>query len=266
MAASQRRGRVLGSRGSRDAVRGGEGRWKRTGSGLAEGTRGHPTRRMPQPRPHLRGGPAPAEPLAARAARQASPRGPPPAPSGVSLRGAPSSATQPGSRRRPRCAARPPALPLPARGRPARLWADHAPPAPAAGPAALPAGGRPRLRPPPRGECPPGHPESWQLGVEWGRRETGCGCARRGEGRQGWTRGEWSRAHLVPHRTARSPLRAPSRTPAEGGGCERAPRSPSVLWLRVRVEWGAQLGPGPMAMGGLVDGGWKGGCVCALPL
>lgn len=279
MAASQRRGRVLGSRDSRDAVRGGEGRWKRTDPGLAEGTRGHPTRRVPQPRPHLRGGHAPAEPLAAGAARQASPRVPPPAPSSVSLRGAlapaplsPVPAVDRGA---------PPARPLPARGRPARLWADHAPPAPAAGPAALPAGGRPRLRPPPRGECPPDHPESWQLGVEWGRRETGCGCARRGEGSQGsehgvsppgsasdraWARGEWSRAHRVPHRTARSPLRAPSGTPAEGGGWERAPHSPSVLGLRVRVEWGAQLGPWPIAMGGLVDGGWKGGCVCAVPM
>lgn len=51
------------------------------------------------------------------------------------------------------------------------LRADHAPAEPAAGPPALPAGRRPCLRPPPRGKCPPGHPESRRLGVEWGRRE-----------------------------------------------------------------------------------------------
>lgn len=218
--------------------------------GTDGGSPGTPQRRHPRPRPHLRCGHAPADPLAAAAARQASPRVPPPSPERrLSARGGRASATQPGSRRRPRSTARP----LPARGRRARLSADHAPAAPAAGPPAVPAGGRPRLRPPPRGECPPGPPEAWQLGAGWGRRrrETRCWCGRRCAGREGtglgvspppgaasdrvWTGGTWSRAPLVPRR-AHSPqpalLRAASGAPAGGSGCQRAPHPPSVLWPR----------------------------------
>lgn len=49
-----------------------------------------------------------------------------------------------------------------------RLGTDHAPYMPAARPLVLLADRRPSLRPRPRGECPPGSPESRELGVEKG--------------------------------------------------------------------------------------------------
>lgn len=72
----------------------------------------------PSPALHLSGGPASAEPLARAAARQTSPRGPPPAPSSASSRrGHRDRATQPGSLpSTARCAAR---TPIPGAGPPA---------------------------------------------------------------------------------------------------------------------------------------------------
>lgn len=79
------------------------------------------------------------------------------------------------------------------------LGADYALTESAAGPLALRVGRRPRLRPWPHGECPPGHPASRQLEVVWGRREPGRLCARLCEGSKG--RGApclASRLHLRP--------------------------------------------------------------------
>lgn len=79
--------------------------------GSAEGEQGLPTGgRAPSPAPHLSGGPASADPLARPAARQTSPRGPPPAPSYAFSRwGHLDRATLPGSlRSTARCAACPP--------------------------------------------------------------------------------------------------------------------------------------------------------------
>lgn len=139
--------------------------------GLAAGAQGLPARwSAPGPAPHLRGRPTSAKPLAGPAARQTSPRSPPPPQRRLLALGLPrqrSSVRLPTVRRvvrRP-----PPSLAHYWRGAARRrLAADHAPPEPAAGRLVLRAGRRPRLCPRPRGECPPGHPESQQLGVERG--------------------------------------------------------------------------------------------------